>query len=176
MKPSRIISLLLAALFCCSAGFAQTIVLVRHAEKVSEAAHALLSDVGRQRAEKLAHTLADAGITAIFTTEAERTKQTAAPLAKLLHLQPTVIPANDIAGLLIKLTRQPEDAVVLVVGHSNTLPDVINKLRGDMDDKSVPRITTNDVDYDKVFVITPNPPKNPSVGGLGRPKLLILHY
>src|SRR5712671_6225807 len=136
MKRTIRIFLLLAAVFFCNAGFAQTIVLVRHAEKVSEAADALLSDVGKQRAEKLAHTLADAGITSIFTTEAERTKQTAAPLAKLLHLQPMVIPAKDIAGLVNKLVAQPQDAVVLVVGHSNTLPDVINKLRGHSADKS----------------------------------------
>src|SRR6266404_1652269 len=172
MKRTIRILLLLAAVFFCTAGFAQTILLVRHAEKVSEAPDALLSDVGKQRAEKLAHTLADAGITAIFITEAERTKQTAAPLAKLLHLQPMVIPAKDIAGLVNKLEAQPHDAVLLVVGHSNTLPDVIEKLRGGSDNSSAPRITTNDVDYDKLFIIALH--KNSGAGGHAPPKLLIL--
>src|SRR5437588_5943840 len=103
MKRSIRILALLAALVPCNAGFAQTILLVRHAEKVSEAPDALLSDIGKQRAAKLAHALVDAGVTAIFTTEAERTKQTAAPLAKLLHLQPTVILGKNITGLVSKL-------------------------------------------------------------------------
>jgi broad specificity phosphatase PhoE len=167
--------LLLAAVLFCSVTFAQTIVLVRHAEKLSEAPDALLSDVGKQRAEKLAHTLGDAGITAIFTTEAERTRQTAAPIAKLLHLQPTVIPAKDVEGLVGKLAAQPENAVVLVVGHSSTLSDVMNKLLG-AESSSCRHITTNEVDYDKLFVITPNPLKDGAVGGQGRPNLLVLHY
>src|SRR6267154_1591838 len=140
MKRTIRILLLLAAVFFCTVGFAQTILLVRHAERVSEAPDALLSDVGKQRAEKLAHTLADAGITAIFITEAERTKQTAAPLAKLLHLQPTVVPAKDIAGLVNRLVAQPKDAVVLVVGHSNTLPAVVEKLLGASDSGSIAHI------------------------------------
>lgn len=167
--------LALAAVLLCSTSFAQTIVLVRHAEKVSEAPDAVLSDVGKQRAEKLARTLADAGITAIFTSEAERTKQTAAPIAKLLHLQPAVIPAKDIAGLVSKLSEQPEDAVVLVVGHSNTLPDVINKLSGS-NSPSVRRMATSDVDYDKLFIAVLNPSKHSDATGRARPTLLILHY
>ena len=172
MKPLIPVFLYLALAFSCSAGFAQTILLVRHAEKVSEAADALLSDIGKQRAEKVARTLADAGITAIFTTEAERTKQTAAPLAKVLHLQPVVVPAKDVAGLVNKLAAQPQDAVVLVVGHSNTLPAIIEKLLN----SSAPRVTMQDVDYDKLFVIGLNPHKNFGAAGEAPPKLLILHY
>jgi broad specificity phosphatase PhoE len=174
MKPSKILLSLAVVLFSTAAS-AQTIVLVRHAEKVSEAPDAVLSDVGQQRAEKLARTLADAGITAIFTSEAERTKQTAGPLAKLLHLQPTVIAAKDVAGLVTKLTAQPEDAIVLVVGHSNTLPEIINKLPAS-DGSSARHITTNDVDYDKLFIAVLHPSKNSAASSRKTPTLLILHY
>src|SRR3954470_20911655 len=158
MKHSKRLLFLAAVLFS-SVASAQTIILVRHAEKVFEAPDAVLSDVGQQRAEKLARTLPHAGVSAIFTSEAERTKQTAAPIAKVLHLQPTVIPAKDVAGLVTKLTAQPEDAIVLVVGTSNTLPKIINKLLAS-DGSSARHITTNDVDYDKLFIAVLHPSKN----------------
>lgn len=107
-----------------------TVLLVRHAEKASNAADATLSDVGKERAERLARMLADAGISAIYTTEVQRTQQTAAPLAKRLKIEPTVIAAKDVDGLVKKLQTLADGAVVLVVGHSNTLPAIMAKLLG----------------------------------------------
>jgi broad specificity phosphatase PhoE len=66
----------------------RTIFLVRHADKVSDETDALLSDAGHRRAECLAKTLADAHIQQIYTSDLQRTQQTAAPLAEQLHLRP----------------------------------------------------------------------------------------
>jgi broad specificity phosphatase PhoE len=57
----------------------RTIFLVRHADKVSDEADALLSDADHRRAECLARTLADAHIQQIYTSDLQRTQQTAAP-------------------------------------------------------------------------------------------------
>src|SRR5579863_2457582 len=71
---------------------ARTLYLVRHADKVSEDSDSALSEAGRTRAKCLAKTLEDAHVTQIFTSDLQRTQQTAAPLAEKLHLQPVAIP------------------------------------------------------------------------------------
>jgi broad specificity phosphatase PhoE len=117
-----------------------------------------LSETGRARAESLAAALKDAGITAIFVTEYRRTRDTAAPLAKLLGIEPQKLPAKDTAGLIERL--KAATGRVLVVGHSNTVPDVVKGLG-----VTTP-VTVGEADYDNLFVVT-----------LGaRPSLLRLHY
>lgn len=109
------------------------IVLVRHAEKAATPAEDPgLSEAGRRRAQQLAEALAGAGITQIITTPWQRSRDTAAPLAARLGLQPPVIAtrrgadhAQELATLLRGL-----DGVLLVVGHSNTVPALIAALGG----------------------------------------------
>jgi phosphohistidine phosphatase SixA len=125
---------------------ARTVFLVRHAEKASTAADALLSPAGQQRAECLANTLKDAGIKQIFVSEVKRTQQTAEPLAKLLKITPTSVPARDTATLLRDITYSGTGNV-LVVGHSDTLPVVIARLKAG----SIKPI--GDDEYDRLFVI-----------------------
>jgi phosphohistidine phosphatase SixA len=145
---------------------AQTIVIVRHAERadagtggpVMMATDPELSDTGRARAEALAVALVDAGITAIFTTEYKRTQQTAAPLAKKLGITVETVSSKDPQGLVGKL--KAAKGTVLVVGHSNTVPDVIKRLGVETP------VTIGDADYDNLFIVTPGPP----------PSVLRLHY
>src|ERR1700680_5096638 len=68
----------------------RTIFLVRHADKVDDAPDALLSDAGHRRAECLAKMLADVNIQQIYTSDLQRTQQTAAPLAQQRQLKPVV--------------------------------------------------------------------------------------
>jgi phosphohistidine phosphatase SixA len=133
---------------------AQTIFLVRHAERADTQNGAKpvsgsdpdLSDVGKARAESLARMLRDARITAIFVTEYKRTQQTAAPLARLLGITPTVIVSKDTPALVAKLREMKGNA--LVVGHSNSVPDVAKGLGA----AGVPAIA--DPEYDNLFVVT----------------------
>lgn len=83
---------------------------------------------GLARANELAHVLSDAGATKIVVSHLQRTQQTAAPSAGHLGLTSVVVPAaavNSIAGLV-----RSGSGSVLVVGHSNTVPDVIDSLAG----------------------------------------------
>ena len=112
--------------------------LVRHAERADNAsgmaprmagapaADPDLSDVGRARAASLATVLKDANITAIYATEFKRTQQTAAPIAQALGLKVIVVPGSGVAALVEKLNALAGNA--LVVGHSNTLPQVVKAL------------------------------------------------
>lgn len=123
--------------------------LVRHAEKASDAKDALLSAQGHKRAACLAHMLGDAGIHAILVTRVVRTQQTAEPLAKKLGVTPTILDAYDIDSFVKKLqTLRNED--VLVVGHADTLPKMVEKLGGG-------NISMENSDYDKLFIFHDDP-------------------
>jgi len=136
-----------------------TIFFVRHAEKATTGGDDMdISETGRARAESLATVLKDAEISAIYTTELKRTQQTAAPLAKALHLEPTVIPAKDQPALIEKLKASSGN--VLVVGHGNTIPNLIKSLG------IATPINIADNDYDNLFVILLEE----------KPRLMRLHF
>ena len=126
---------------------ATTIVLVRHAEKASNAPDALLSPQGQQRAECLAHVLKDAGIKRIYVSDVKRTQQTAEPLAKALSIKPVVVPAKD-PNTLVKDVFYGAGGNALVVGHSDTLPFVIQRVQAG----TIAPIGENE--YDGLYVLT----------------------
>lgn len=101
------------------------VVMVRHAEKVSESERdPSLSDVGRARAIALDSTLADAHVVAILVTQYRRTAETAALVAARHHITPTVISTDGgvkVHAAAVARAVRRYDGVVLVVGHSNTL-------------------------------------------------------
>jgi broad specificity phosphatase PhoE len=125
----------------------RTIYLVRHADKVSEDTDAPLSDAGRQRAECLATTLADAHIDKIYVSDLQRTQQTASPLAKKLQLKPVAMSLSKPADLIAAL-RSEKAANVLVVWHGMTLPGVLRALGG----PEVPPIAESE--YDRFYILT----------------------
>jgi phosphohistidine phosphatase SixA len=165
MKRTLIVTLLLLA---SAAGVQaqQAVYLVRHAERADSGTMAAttmttdpdLSDAGRARAEALAAMLKDAGIKAIYTTEYKRTQQTAAPLAKALGIQPTAVPAREMAALVEKLEAGSANA--LVVGHSNTVGETIAALG-----ISEP-VRIGDTEFDNLFIVVRGE----------KPSLLRLHY
>jgi len=149
------ISLLLGT--CVDA--APVVFIVRHAEKASAGGKDPdLSVEGQKRADALAHILKDSQITSVFVTEFKRTQQTAAPTARALQVSPTVVPANDIGGLIQKLRASNGNA--LVVGHGNTIPDLLKAIG------IATPVTIPEDDYTEVFAVLPG----------DAPQLLRLHY
>ena len=138
------------------------IFLVRHAERASISGRVPsdtgLSPQGTTRAQHLAQELKDAGIAAIFTTEYKRTQQTAEPLANLLGIRPEVVPADDLRSLVAKVRATPGN--VLVVGHSNSLPQIIAALGASA------RVAVPESDYDNLFIVLPGK----------KAELIRLHY
>jgi len=128
---------------------ARTIVLVRHAERAGGASPEVgISEAGQCRAGILAGMLTDAGVNRIFTSEVARTQQTAAPLAGKLKLKFEAVPAKDVDGLVEKLRSGPAGGVTLVVGHSNTLPQIVQRLgAGEV-------LPIADDEYDRLWVVT----------------------
>lgn len=143
-----LLCLLLAGfLLALPASAAVTVILVRHAEKAaSPAVNPPLTDQGKRRAQALADTLAGSGVAAIYETEYVRTQQTAEPLATRLHIIPKRIPGKNSDELVTDI-RQHKDGVIVVVGHSNTVPEIISKLGG-------PAVKIDDWEHDWLYVLT----------------------
>jgi broad specificity phosphatase PhoE len=139
----------------------QAVYIVRHAEKATDASEpgVPLSDEGKARAARLAGLLRDAGITAIYSTDTVRTRATAEPLARAGNRMVRVY--SDAATLADLLRREPE-TTALVVGHSNTIPQLIAAL-GVRE-----KVEIGDRDFDDLFIVVPR--------GTGEPLLLHLRY
>lgn len=130
-----------------------TVVLVRHAEKeLSTIDNPPLTVAGEQRAERLAQMFGDVrgagAIGAIYVSDQRRTQQTAMPLASRLGLQPTVVPSSAISELVSQILREHRGGRTLVVWHSNSMPEIIQKLSG----VTVPPIPENE--YDDIYIVT----------------------
>ena len=138
---------LLAFLPEAQAQQARTIYLVRHADKVSDETDAPLSEAGHRRAACLANTLADAQVQQIFTSDLQRTQQTAAPLAEKLHLKPTAIPLSR-PEELVQAIQSSKAANILVVWHDMTLPRILLALGAP---EIIPIAHT---EYDRFFILT----------------------
>lgn len=127
-----------------------TVIVVRHAEKAAEPApDPVLTALGSARAETLAELLRDAGVQATMSTEFQRTKLTAAPLAAKIGLPTetveTKVPVKALADTIMARHR---GHTVLVVGHSNTVPEIVAAL-------GAPKpAAICDAGYDNAFIVT----------------------
>ena len=135
-----------------------TVFLVRHAEKAGpgdpEFAGASPSDPplnasGVARAEELVRTLGEAGVTAIYSSPYERTRATVRPLAARLGLEVTEHPAADVTGLVERIAADNRGGVVVVAGHSNTVPALVEALGAG----TVPPIEEA-WEYDNLYIVT----------------------
>lgn len=142
-----VLAFLLAAAAHAAAQTTTTVILVRHAEKVDDSTDPVLSDAGRARAAALAELLAGRNVTAIYTTQYQRTRLTAAPLAGKLHIIPVALDARVPHDSVAARVKSHAGQTVLIVGHSNTVPALIRALGGP-DIGGIP-----DAEYDNLFVI-----------------------
>ena len=131
-----------------------TVILVRHAEKAAEPKDdPPLTVVGEARAAALVEVVRTAGITAVYSTPWKRTQFTARPTAEKLGIPVTtfdVKPGEKSYGELYaaELLSKHRGRVVLVVGHSNTVPAILKGL-GIADAPVI-----QDPEYDNLFVVT----------------------
>jgi broad specificity phosphatase PhoE len=146
-----------------------TIVLVRHAEKqVGAISDAPLSPQGEIRASRLAQMFGDSEtfgrIGRIYVTNTRRTQQTAAGVAQRLGLNPVVIDAKtDSKELARRVLRENRGGRALVVGHSNTVPEIVASIARL---EKVPPI--GEEEFDTVYVVT--------VPTIGKVSVLRLKY
>ncbi len=123
------------------------IYLVRHGEKTAVGQDPELTPRGQERARHVAAILHRAGISAIFSTPTVRTRQTAAPLAQRTGLTVQIYDPRAPKALVEKV-RGLSGAVV-VVGHSNTLPELVKLFGG------APGAEIGDDEYDRLYQLLP---------------------
>ena len=131
------------------------VVVVRHAEKATDDPRdPTLSAAGQARAQALAQTLEHAGLDAAYSTQYRRTRLTAGPAAQAAGLEVTVRPidggnaATYAADLARELRALPAGSTVLVVGHSNTVPDLVRAISGQ------PAAPMPETEFDRYTVVT----------------------
>jgi broad specificity phosphatase PhoE len=145
-----------------------TIIFVRHAEKEANGDDDPgLSEAGRRRVAELTRQLVDAdvvaGIDAIYATPFRRSQETAQPLAQALHLPINNYDAADSETVLETILKNHKGKIILVIGHSNTLPELIANLGAS---KKVPPI--DELEYDNIYII--------SIPWFGKTKTIRLRY
>jgi len=132
-RPFVGVALLAATAFAQSAP--TVVIIVRHAEKGTTPANdPPLTEAGVSRAKALAAALTGAHVQAIITTQLLRTKETARPTAETLGLTTETIQVSgavaEHAKAVADAARKHAGQTVLVVGHSNTVTQIIAALGG----------------------------------------------
>ena len=140
-----------------------TYILVRHAEKEQGVKNPNLTEKGAARAKELARTLEHISLDGIFSSNYNRTLATAQPIATANKLETIVYNPSNLSEFKEQLLSEYPNGSVLIVGHSNTTPDLINLLMGEN------RLAhLREKEYDDLFVVT--------ISGQEKPRLLRLTY
>lgn len=124
--------------------------LVRHAEKVDETDGSPLTEQGQRRAETLANLLRDSGVQSIYSSDFVRTRSTGAPLARQLDLDVEIYDHKKLSAFAQQLLDSPAGRY-LVVGHSNTTPQLAGLLGGE------PGTEIQTMEYDRLYMLVHRP-------------------
>jgi len=151
MAMRHVILLILLAISCagCSQQTITTFILSRHAEKGDDGTKDPdLTPAGYERAQALRRLLSRASIDAVYSTAFKRTRNTVLPLAQeksltILEYEPAKTEEID------KMLAKYPGGTVVICGHSNTIPSVINYLTGRDEYKNFA-----DSDYGNLIVVT----------------------
>jgi broad specificity phosphatase PhoE len=150
LRSLSVISLALAMLAPSSVlAEPSMIYVVRHGEKATAGKDPELSDQGKSRAQNIATTLSRAGIGSIFSSTTTRTRQTAQPLAQRSGLDVQSYDPSAPKALVEKVKAQ--NGAVLVVGHSNTVPELVRLFGG------APGADIADNEYDRIYQLIVGP-------------------
>lgn len=135
MKKSILFPVLLLVLCFVSGTVAaqgrKTILLVRHAEKdtstFANQNDPALTKIGSERAARLAKKLRKYKVGAVYSTNFQRTLNTARPTAERRGVTVQTYDAKKPDELLDQIMKSKTKRF-LIVGHSNTIPDLANKI------------------------------------------------
>ncbi len=125
-----------------------TIILLRHAEKDTAKKDPPLTEKGRQRAERLKATLAAWKPDLLYSTATTRTMQTITPLGRFYGKQIQTYSAAE-QSTFAQALKQQTGKTIVVVGHSNTIPQLVNLLTGKDTYTDLP-----DNEFGRIFIVT----------------------
>ena len=131
------------------------IYVVRHAERADDGPNSgfmldtsdpPISESGWARARLIAEMLDDAGVTQVHSTDYLRTRSTGEPTAEAEGLEIESYDPRDLPGFAGRLRTMPGRHLVL--GHSNTTPQLVEALGGD------PGTAIEAMEYDRFYIVT----------------------
>lgn len=127
----------------------KTIVLVRHAEKATDdPSNPDLLPEGYERANRLADHFRDWNFDQIYTTKYKRCMLTVQPTAIQNRLEMDFYNVDNLFEFAEQL-KQSEHESILIAGHSNTNPQLINYL---IDEYVYEELPFNE--YDGIYIVT----------------------
>ncbi|HWH64272.1 MAG TPA: histidine phosphatase family protein [Ginsengibacter sp.] len=139
----RLVSILAFLIFCVACTTSK-IYIVRHAEKSKEPAdNPHLTDLGKARAEDLASMLQGKHISQIYSTQVNRTIETAKPLSNKITVPVKYYSNDSLLQLLVRVVQSEKNT--LIVGHSNTILKMLDAL--EVSHTHVSNIPDNKYDY-----------------------------
>lgn len=128
---------------------ASTIVLVRHAEKADDGTdNPGLTDEGIARAERVAELVRPMNIAEVFMTAKKRTIFTAKPLAMAGQYPVSTYNTDQYDRVVEKIFGKRAGKNVIIYGHSNTTPELINLITGDTNLSNIP-----EDEYDNMYIV-----------------------
>ncbi len=131
--------------------FAQTttIYLIRHAEKVDNSEDPVLSEAGIKRANHWNEIFESVNFDAVYSTNYSRTLQTVTPIANKNKVIVKVYNPKNID--IEKIKKDHFGQTILIVGHSNTTPEIVNKLIN-----QTVYTTIDDKTFGNLYIVTIN--------------------
>ena len=124
-----ILSIFFLTSFYASSQECSTFYLIRHAEKLridKTERNPKLNEKGILRAEKWKEVLKNINLDKIYSTDYNRTIETANPTSKSQNIDITIYSPSNIDYKNFKEINKGKK--VLIVGHSNTIPNFVNGL------------------------------------------------
>lgn len=133
MKLLRIFTLMLtlgvaACAYIAPLQRAPTFYVMRHLNTPAGVSDPDLTAEGQRLAALLADRFTTEPPATIFVSSTKRSQQTAAPLAARLGITPIIYDPSNTPALIAEVMKEPPP--VLIVGHSNTVPDIVAGLGG----------------------------------------------
>jgi 2,3-bisphosphoglycerate-dependent phosphoglycerate mutase len=124
--------------------------IVRHSEKdTAGGTNADLNPIGRGRAKALVKILKKIQLEKVLSTDKPRTRNTANPIAVSKNRSVEIYDPKKHQEVLEKLISENKGKKILMVGHSNTVPQIVNLLRGGNDEKEF-----SELDYSRLYIVS----------------------
>jgi len=156
MKSLYILTITFAIALISSSAIAQEnnvtiLYLFRHAETIpppysDNPPNPKLSDLGIERAVLLKNNFRDIAITKIFSSDYTRTKMTVEPLSISKNLEIDTYNPRELEDFALRLKQM--EGIIVISGHSNTTPELVDFLGGD----AGPKID-HTIEYDRLYIV-----------------------
>lgn len=126
-----------------------TFFLVRHAEKMEGGSDPRLSEIGMARAERLRHIFRKTHLDGIYSSDYHRTRDTCLPTATQHKMETTIYDVSDQTASFVHFQEWGHNKNMLVAGHSNTIPALLNYLTQTEEYPTMPH-----EQYDRLFIVS----------------------